>query len=193
MTDASKPTEADSEKARELLSRYDFDDDLFREALEDGIAQALAESRSASAAVVEAAIRWAAANPPVVRESIDLFKALREAGLVDENGNRLPPHPRSRRMDDELPEPERDPKTGVPFCSDGCRHYDGKRCAILGFRPSNICEPAVTMLVDELASERQAHAETKLALDALRAEMAKPFRGAPDLPDDGPDETEPLL
>lgn len=33
---------------------------------------------------------------------------------------------------------------GVPCCRrDGCVHYDGKRCELLGAQPANICEPAV--------------------------------------------------
>ena len=37
---------------------------------------------------------------------------------------------------------------GVPLCShDACPHYDGKRCDVIGFRPSVICEPAVIQLV----------------------------------------------
>lgn len=30
---------------------------------------------------------------------------------------------------------------GVAMCSDVCRQYDGKRCAILGSRPTSVCEP----------------------------------------------------
>lgn len=33
---------------------------------------------------------------------------------------------------------------GVPCCSeDRCRHYDGKRCRLIGARPRHICEPTV--------------------------------------------------
>jgi len=39
-------TEKDRETARGVLSHYDFDDDLFREALEDGLSQALASARA---------------------------------------------------------------------------------------------------------------------------------------------------
>jgi hypothetical protein len=35
-------------------------------------------------------------------------------------------------------------RNGVPFCDeDSCKHYAGKRCRLLGFRPGTICEPAV--------------------------------------------------
>jgi hypothetical protein len=35
-------------------------------------------------------------------------------------------------------------EAGVPHCrEDGCVHYDGKRCELLGVRPGDICEPAV--------------------------------------------------
>jgi hypothetical protein len=34
---------------------------------------------------------------------------------------------------------------GVPYCrEDGCAHYDGKRCELLGQRPGAICVPAVS-------------------------------------------------
>lgn len=35
----------------------------------------------------------------------------------------------------------------IPFCAqEDCCSYDGKRCKLMGFRPSNICEPAVAAL-----------------------------------------------
>lgn len=37
---------------------------------------------------------------------------------------------------------------GVPWCSEGaCPSYDGKRCALTGFQPRGVCEPAVISLV----------------------------------------------
>lgn len=54
----------------------------------------------------------------------------------------------------ELPEPtntlDASPSfdDAVPMCSeDKCKHFDGKRCALLGFRPGNICEPVVRELL----------------------------------------------
>ena len=42
---------------------------------------------------------------------------------------------------------------GVPLCSESaCRAFDGTRCELLGWRPSNVCEPAVV--------EIRARAET---------------------------------
>jgi hypothetical protein len=36
---------------------------------------------------------------------------------------------------------------GVPWCTElRCPAYDGKRCYLLGFTPSTICEPAVRVL-----------------------------------------------
>ena len=32
---------------------------------------------------------------------------------------------------------------GVPFCSEDCPRFDGKRCDAMGFRPDGICEPSV--------------------------------------------------
>lgn len=43
------------------------------------------------------------------------------------------------------PEPRYD--GDVPFCaSDKCSRYDGKRCELLGARPSLLCEPAVASM-----------------------------------------------
>jgi len=53
--------------------------------------------------------------------------------------------------------PNVDAKTGVPFCAESdCPLYDGKRCRAMGFRPSNICEPAVMDLVSEITTQRAA-------------------------------------
>lgn len=32
---------------------------------------------------------------------------------------------------------------GVPLCDEDCRHHDGKRCKLQGFRPGTLCEPVV--------------------------------------------------
>ena len=68
--------------------------------------------------------------------------------------------------DETRPEPSVDADTGVPFCTEECRQHDGKRCRLLGFRPGNICEPAVVDLVAKLrAAERtQALAHPAAAL-----------------------------
>lgn len=40
---------------------------------------------------------------------------------------------------------------GVPRCSENeCPSYDGKRCELIGCRPSLICEPAVIDMADRL-------------------------------------------
>lgn len=54
--------------------------------------------------------------------------------------------------DAETPEPE--VVAGVPYCRDACQHHDGKRCRLLGLRPSTICEPAVQALAAELDAAR---------------------------------------
>lgn len=42
---------------------------------------------------------------------------------------------------------------GVPFCAEeNCPEYDGKRCRMMGFRPSQICEPAVRQMSADLAA-----------------------------------------
>jgi hypothetical protein len=46
--------------------------------------------------------------------------------------------------DDDKPDPMWDELHNIPRCSeDDCRHYDGKRCKLMGFEPDGICEPAV--------------------------------------------------
>lgn len=50
---------------------------------------------------------------------------------------------------------------GVPYCSTGkCQQYDGKRCKETGIRPSNICEPAVSIMaqiIEETAKNASAN------------------------------------
>lgn len=43
---------------------------------------------------------------------------------------------------------------GVPMCTTACPEHDGKRCRLLGLRPSDICEPAVRQMADELVRLR---------------------------------------
>lgn len=31
----------------------------------------------------------------------------------------------------------------TPHCSERCSYHDGKRCELMGFRPSRLCEPVV--------------------------------------------------
>lgn len=43
------------------------------------------------------------------------------------------------------------PKLGfVPYCNQACRHFDGKRCDLLGYEPNRICEPAVARMSEAL-------------------------------------------
>ena len=44
---------------------------------------------------------------------------------------------------------------GQPVCSQSCPSHDGKRCQLIGFRPSMLCEPAVVAMADEI---RRLHA-----------------------------------
>lgn len=44
----------------------------------------------------------------------------------------------------------------VPLCtSDGCDDYDGKRCRLLGCRPSSICEPAVIDMAKKVRKDER--------------------------------------
>jgi len=40
----------------------------------------------------------------------------------------------------------------VPLCEETCPHHDGKRCRLMGFRPSRMCEPVVSAMGDALDS-----------------------------------------
>lgn len=48
---------------------------------------------------------------------------------------------------------------GVPHCSERCKHFDGKRCELLGVRPSFICEPVVSAMADRIDSEARRKAQ----------------------------------
>ncbi len=51
---------------------------------------------------------------------------------------------------------------GVPFCTTSeCSKYDGKRCELLGFRPGNICEPAVMDMAAAARASRPAPVEVR--------------------------------
>lgn len=42
----------------------------------------------------------------------------------------------------------------VPFCTgEVCTHYDGKRCALIGMRPGNVCQPTVESDAEERDAE----------------------------------------
>lgn len=40
---------------------------------------------------------------------------------------------------------------GIPLCTyEDCASYDGKRCEMLGCRPSRVCEPQVAMMAEAI-------------------------------------------
>lgn len=44
---------------------------------------------------------------------------------------------------------------GVPYCSENtCPAFDGKRCEILGRKPGNVCQPAVSEMSAAVADLR---------------------------------------
>jgi hypothetical protein len=63
---------------------------------------------------------------------------------------------RHLRIWKEAPEPRTNPQDGVPHCDDSCRHHDGKRCELLGFRAGGLCEPEVAEMAAELKEFRKA-------------------------------------
>jgi hypothetical protein len=55
---------------------------------------------------------------------------------------------------------------GVPFCRyDDCVHYDGKRCELLGERPSSLCEPVVAGMAEQLTELRRVREHLARAWD----------------------------
>lgn len=49
---------------------------------------------------------------------------------------------RASRDPDRPAQPEWGADRALPACArEQCQHYDGKRCELLGFQPSEICEP----------------------------------------------------
>lgn len=52
---------------------------------------------------------------------------------------------------------------GVPFCDVRCVSHDGKRCAVMGYRPGPICEPTVRGMSVELRRYRAIPGLMKLA------------------------------
>jgi hypothetical protein len=78
-------------------------------------------------------------------------------------------------MRDLIPTPDTS-SNRVPYHSDDCLCYDGKRCKILGNRPPSICEPAVKALLDRAeAAERDRDRLAVLVRAALSGELAGPW------------------
>ena len=46
-------------------------------------------------------------------------------------------------------------KHGLPLCTESCPSHDGKRCRVLGQRPSRICEPAVEAMAERLEAKAE--------------------------------------
>ena len=46
-------------------------------------------------------------------------------------------------------------KHGLPLCTESCPSHDGKRCRVLGQRPSRICEPAVEAMAELLEAKAE--------------------------------------
>ena len=57
---------------------------------------------------------------------------------------------------------------GVPACDESCPQHDGKRCEIMGRRPSSVCEPAVRLPVGQCAFCR-----LRAVIDARPAETER--------------------
>lgn len=57
--------------------------------------------------------------------------------------------------------------SGVPYCSEQCPQHDGKRCRLMGVRPSSICEPRVVEMAKtiRLADEMRAAESTECAAE----------------------------
>jgi len=56
----------------------------------------------------------------------------------------------------------------VPCCRyDGCVHYDGKRCVMLGERPSSLCVPVVGAMAEQLDKLTELYDVTQSRLEAF--------------------------
>lgn len=45
---------------------------------------------------------------------------------------------------------------GLPYCTEACPQHDGKRCRVIGNRPSSICEPAMEDMAAVIESAAMA-------------------------------------
>ncbi len=55
---------------------------------------------------------------------------------------------------------------GVPYCTtDACASYDGKRCRLMGRRPSVVCEPEVQEIAAKLADAKAGLKELRAILE----------------------------
>lgn len=52
-----------------------------------------------------------------------------------------------------------------PVCSSECPSHDGKRCRLIGFQPSSVCEPVVREANRQLRSLAQAASKVVQAAD----------------------------
>ena len=64
----------------------------------------------------------------------------------------------------DRPEPAMD-LDGLPRCTENCPQHDGKRCRLLGLRPSEFCEPALEQQREALAT---ANAEAAALLECVK-------------------------
>lgn len=77
-------------------------------------------------------------------------------------------------MSDESPQPEW--LHEVPWCRESCPHHDGKRCRLLGARPSTICEPAVQEMGVKLATiAKTVEQHERMARNASNDSAIKTF------------------
>ncbi len=65
-------------------------------------------------------------------------------------------------------QPYIDTKTGVPFCTEKCDEYDGKRCRLMGARPAQHCEPALIQITTKLAAYERVVEAARAASFTLR-------------------------
>jgi len=84
-----------------------------------------------------------------MRELVEHEIELRRAEPASPDSRTTVPTEKTKQMSDLKPYPDRS-GDGVPYCTyEKCPQYDGKRCDLMGQRPSWICEPAVQDLVKE--------------------------------------------
>ena len=71
-------------------------------------------------------------------------------------------------------QPEVSEKTGVPWCSKRCPSNDGKRCTLMGYEPSSVCEPAIEAIIkrqDDLDKRQVLEEDLEAKIEAVCTKM----------------------
>lgn len=69
----------------------------------------------------------------------------------------------------------------VPVCVTKCAQYDGKRCKIIGWKPSRVCEPAINATLTLRADLQRVRGENERVRKALERWCAECEKEAADV------------